>query len=85
MVACELLQRGRAFIPHGAREGDSEVREFEGRFGGSRGGFEGTRDPTKPSRRSQPAAWGEHAERSAKRLECARDSTGCIAPRKTAR
>ena len=78
MVACELLQRGRAFIPHGAREGDSEVREFEGRF-------EGTRDPTKPSRRSQPAAWGEHAERSAKRLECARDSTGCIAPRKTAR
>lgn len=81
MVACELLQRGRAFIPHGAREGDSEVQEFEG---GSRGGS-GVRDPTKPSRRSQPAAWGERAERSAKRLECARDSTGCIAPRKTAR
>lgn len=35
MVACELLQREHVSIPHGVREGDSEVREFEGGFGGS--------------------------------------------------
>ena len=35
MVACELLQREHVSIPHGVREGDSEVREFGGGFGGS--------------------------------------------------